>query len=215
MHQGCPDDRAVGAEGYVVDIPHVKAEFLCPREVVAAVALRPAGNTWAHVVATHLLGGVEGKVLHEQRTGTDKAHVALEDVPELRKLVERGVAHKGAEPGDSLLVRQELAVRAFAFVHGLELDNLKRPALVAGTLLKEKDACALVEEMKQDGNRQENRTEHYQHSCAGSDVYGSFEESAVHQEFICLLGHGRANSLGTLRLHPLARSLPLLPKGRP
>lgn len=177
--QGSPDYGAIGAEGDVVDIPHVELEFLSPAEVVSSVTLRPAGDAGAYVVAAHLLGTIERQILHEQRAGANEAHITLKHVPQLGQLVERRVAHEGAEASDSLLVRQQLAVRAFALVHGLEFDNLERLALEAGALLKEKHSCALVEEMEQNGNREKNRTENYQNSGTCRNVDGAFEKTSI------------------------------------
>ena len=39
-------------------------------------------------MASHLLRGVVIEVFHEERAGTDEAHVALEDIPELGELIE-------------------------------------------------------------------------------------------------------------------------------
>ena len=55
----------------------------------AAVDLRPAGDPGLHVEAVELALVVAVDLVAERRPRPDHRHVAADDVPELRQLVER------------------------------------------------------------------------------------------------------------------------------
>ena len=131
----------------MIDIPHVELELFGPRDGVAAVALGPASDAWAHVVATGLLGAVERQVLWQQRPGADKGHVALEHVDELWQFVDRGGAHEAAHTGEALHVGEQGAIGGPLIGHGLELDDFKQLAMQARPLLEKKDTSSLVGKM--------------------------------------------------------------------
>src|SRR5687767_3934374 len=90
--EGEPHDFDVERDGPVFDVVEVELDTLFERGVAApAVYLRPAGDAGLDLVAQHVLRDAVLELLDEERplgTRPDDRHVALEDVPELRQLVE-------------------------------------------------------------------------------------------------------------------------------
>src|SRR5688572_12556986 len=90
--EGQPHDLDVERHRPVLDVVEVVLDALLERGVAApAVHLRPAGDAGLHLVAQHVLRDAVLELLDEERplrAGTDDRHVALEDVPELRQLVQ-------------------------------------------------------------------------------------------------------------------------------
>lgn len=149
----------IGFEGEVVDIPHVELELFGPRDGVAAVALCPAGDAWTHVVAAGLLRAVEREVLRQQGARPNEGHVALDHVDELRQLVDRGGTHKAAHTGETLHVGEQSAIGGPLIGHGLELDDLKQPAMQAWPLLEEEGASPFVGKMEPHGHDKQQRAQ--------------------------------------------------------
>src|SRR5829696_2063437 len=93
-------DQQVGERRAVVDVPYVELDPLVPGERGAAVDLRPAGDPGQHLEAPPLAIGVLLDLVPERRPGTDHAHLAAHDVPQLRQLVDRGAAEHAADASD-------------------------------------------------------------------------------------------------------------------
>src|SRR2546421_2842739 len=72
----------------VLDVPEVELDPLAPGQARATVDLRPAGHPRLHVESAPLARRVPVDLVCERRAWADQAHVAQEDVPELRHLVE-------------------------------------------------------------------------------------------------------------------------------
>ena len=106
-------------------------------------------------VAVVQLGRELGDLLAQRRAGADEAHVALQDVEQLRQLVEARPAQHVADPGDPG-VTGELEQRAGALVVGLhggeaglgvdahraELEHPELAVAQADPLLAEEDRTA-------------------------------------------------------------------------
>ena len=82
-------DFEVERKAPVIDVPDVERELLLPADRVAAVDLRPAGDARPDLEAPGLLGAVEPVLAVNEGPRADVAHLALEHVPQRRKLVER------------------------------------------------------------------------------------------------------------------------------
>ena len=132
----------------MIDIPHVELELLRPADGIAAMALRPASDAGPHVVAAHLLLAVERQILRKERTRPDERHVALEDIPQLRQLVDARGAHETAGRSEPVGVGQKLAVGTPLIRHCLEFQYLENLASLARTRLSEKRTGALIGKMK-------------------------------------------------------------------
>ena len=115
--------------------------FLERRVAAPAVDLRPAGQAGLHLVAQHVLRNAVLELLDEVRAlgaRADDRHVAPEDVPELRQLVEVRPPEEAAERRHArvVLARPDRAGLALGVVqHRAELDDRERLAVEAHALL--------------------------------------------------------------------------------
>ena len=111
----------------MLNVPHVQLEPLFPRERVAPVDLRPAGDPRTHVVTPRLTRRVEGQIFHQQRPRTHETHVAPQDVVELRQLVEAGRTQPTPEGRHALGVARQRFTRT-RLAHRSELVEHERTA---------------------------------------------------------------------------------------
>lgn len=127
---GLDHDDEVFDDAVVLDVHEVVDELVVGRGVVLGEDLREARDAGLDVVAVGVLGVLFRELLDKVRTlgaRADKAHVAVEDVPDLRQLVEAGRADEGPDFRDArVVVRRELRARVFLGVdaHRAELVDL-------------------------------------------------------------------------------------------
>src|SRR5215475_12451709 len=107
-HEREPHDLQIEADRPVLDVVEVVFDALIERRVAApAVHLRPAGQAGLHLVAEHVLRNAMLELLDEMRPfgpRTDDGHVAAQDVPELRQLVQVRAAQEAAKRGYTWIV---------------------------------------------------------------------------------------------------------------
>ncbi len=137
LRQRHKEDLDIQPESTVIHIPDVELEFLFPRERVAAVHLRPAGDAGAHFVAACLFRRVTLEVLHQQRARTHQAHIAFKHIEEFRQLIQAGGAQEAPEAGEALLVGQQLTIGVAQVAHAAELVEPEEPTMQAWALLAE------------------------------------------------------------------------------
>src|SRR5581483_10728683 len=147
------------------DVLEVVRELLRPRRLVALADLGEAGQARPDDEPLPVRGKLGRQLLEEpraDRSRSDEAHVAAEDVPELRDLVELRGAEPAAERGplgvralDELgaEVRAEPALRADP--ERPELDHREDPAAAA-------DALAAVEDRPPAGDEDADRDQRRQ-----------------------------------------------------
>src|SRR4051812_49247761 len=82
------EDLQVDQRRAVLDVPDVELDAVRPRQGGTAVHLRPAGDSREYVEPTPLALVVALDLVPQRRSRSDDAHVAAQDVPELRQLVE-------------------------------------------------------------------------------------------------------------------------------
>lgn len=137
-------------QGAVADVEQVETEFVgqdvaqvgvhdvVGGEQIFFAAVKHAGGTGdARADGKDLAAGLLGPGCDDLRvfgTGTNQAHLADQDVPELRQFVEFGVAQPPAQGGDPFVVfggdaRAGRAARVF--VHRAELEDLEFHAIAA------------------------------------------------------------------------------------
>lgn len=127
---GLDHDDEVFDDAVVFDVHEVVDEFVVRRGVVLGEDLREACDAGLDVVAVGVLGVLRGELLDEVRTlgaRADKAHVAVEDVENLRQLVKARRADEGPDFRDArVVVRRELRARVFLGVdaHRAEFVDL-------------------------------------------------------------------------------------------
>ena len=70
-------------------------------------------------------GAVARQVLHQQWPGANYAHISLDDIDQLRHLIEGSAPDKAAYRCETVGVRQQFAVLIFLVVHRFELHDLE------------------------------------------------------------------------------------------
>src|SRR6266516_3445576 len=156
--EGSRDQRAdVQRHRAVGDPLHVMGELLGHRGLVAAAHLGEAGQARAHDEPLPVGGELTRQLFEEpgpDRTRADEAHVAAENVPELRQFVELHRAEAAAEPRGLRArplneLRAEIRAEPFlgAAPERAELEHLEDPAVAA-------DALAPVEEREAGGEQE-------------------------------------------------------------
>ena len=123
----------------MIDIPCVQFEPAFPRYLVPAVHLRPPCDARPDLVTPALLLGVQGQVLHQQRTRPDETHVAHQDVPQLRQLIQARRAQEPAEPAEPDFVGQRDAMLIAGIAHRSKLVHDERFACESGPHLAKHD----------------------------------------------------------------------------
>lgn len=123
----------------MINIPHIQCEFIFPRQGIAPVDLRPASDARLDLMTAHLLRSVAIQVLHQQGARPDQAHVSLQDVEQLWKLIHAGAAQESPERGEALLIGQETAICIARIGHCAELEQDEGSAVKSGALLTEEN----------------------------------------------------------------------------
>src|SRR5665213_1807318 len=125
---GHPENARVGREAHRIHILHVEPELLFPRQGIAPLHLREAGDSRPHLVTPPLEWRVAGQILRQQRPRSDQAHVPFYHVPELRQFIETAGPQEPAEPRQPLRIRQKIAGRIPLVGHTAELQKQARSA---------------------------------------------------------------------------------------
>src|SRR5690606_1158379 len=108
---------------------------------IRIVELGPAGEAGPHAMAQLVVADLLrqlGDELRPLRARTDQAHVAAQHVPQLRQLVDAGLADEAAHARDACVLlagpdRHAVLLRVRA--HAAELDQAERAAAFADALL--------------------------------------------------------------------------------
>lgn len=159
---GLDHDDEVLDDAVVLDVHEVIDEFVVGCGVVLGEDLCEACDAGLDVVAVGVLGIFRGELLDEVRTlgaRADKAHVAVEDVPDLRQLVEARRANEGTDFRDvRVVVRRELRARVFLGIdaHRAEFVDLVGFAKAARAYLAV-ERGAVVLELNRDGRGEHER----------------------------------------------------------
>ena len=125
-------DPGIEEEGEMLDVPDVEGQAIGPVEIVAAIDLGPAGEAGADAMAKLFALGVIRQIANEQGARSHEAHVAAEDVDQLRQLVQAGGAEEGAESGGALGIGEHAAVGGGLGEHRTEFHEREGGAVEAG-----------------------------------------------------------------------------------
>src|SRR5260370_34413314 len=108
LGEGADEDHDVAPQRPVLDVLVVVAGAGVDGRVTSeTVNLRPAGEPGGKAVPIVVAVDALAEPLHEEgpfRPGTDQRHVALDDAPQLRQLIERQSAQDSAYGGDAGVV---------------------------------------------------------------------------------------------------------------
>src|ERR1700726_1413965 len=112
----------------------------------------------------------------DNRPRPDQAHLALDDVPELRKLIQTHFPQNSSHPGNSRIVLQFLIFSPFLEHSGIlknggllqlfrildhlsELPNPERPAVTTQSALREKYRPSRIQKHKNGNERDDGKTD--------------------------------------------------------
>lgn len=87
----------------MVDVIYIQFELLRPRDVVAAVHLRPTAHARGHVMTMVCLIAIQRKILYYAAgAGPDEGHVSLQYVDKLRQFIDRSRANEFPHLGQAV-----------------------------------------------------------------------------------------------------------------
>lgn len=192
---GLEEVHEVNPDGPVADIPGVHLNAFFVGGVAAAAGLPHAGDAGQdHAVLAEVVA-VALDFFGDNRARTDEAHVALDNVPELRQLVEAGLPEERTELRDARVVLElevlfpflagcgiflEVFLQGFLRVrdHGLELVAREEPAVLADALMREDDV-SLVADGHGDDEADENRRNQETADGRKDEVKNAFEPAVA------------------------------------
>jgi len=170
-------------EAELLHIFTVKLGFDRNLQLVTTVDLSPTGESGTDIVgAVFVALGDEVVLIPKGRTGTDDAHLAGEDTPELGQLVDTELAVDLAHFGDPLAwVCQKVGghIGGSLGVHGAEFGNHEGLFMKANSLLPKKNGAFGV---KFDDERKDQHWKRQNDQAAQRQDYinKSFEEFLIH-----------------------------------
>src|SRR5438445_13332128 len=101
VEDGHPENAEVEPRSPVGDVVEIVLDSFAQGGVAApAVDLGPAGDPGLHAMAGHVIGNGLGELLNKDgslRPGTDQAHVAYQNIDQLRQLVKACASNECAE----------------------------------------------------------------------------------------------------------------------
>src|SRR5215207_2424668 len=142
------EDLQVEERAPVLHVPDVQLDSLLPGKRGPAVDLRPAGDARLHVEAAPLAIRVLLDLVAQGWARPDQAHVAADDVPELRQLVEREPPQDASGPRDAriaLVHGPPGSLLLGAGHHRAELEQLEVLAVPPDAPLPVEDGAAVLE----------------------------------------------------------------------
>lgn len=144
-------DDEVFPDAVVFDVHQIVDEFVIGRGVVLGEDLGQAGDARFDVMAIGVFGVFFFELFDEERpfwAGPDEAHVAVEDVEDLRQFVQAGGADEFADFGNAWIVfRRQLGTGIFFRIdaHGTEFVDLIFLAEAADADLAVENGTAVAE----------------------------------------------------------------------
>src|SRR3954451_20600571 len=142
------EDPQIEQRRSVVDVPDVELDPLGPGQSRSSVDVRPPGHARLPVEPPPLVLRVLLDLVAKRRPWPDHAHVAAEDVPELRQLVERELAQDAADARDPRVARVDREARTLLLGvddHRAELQQLEVRAILADPRLAVENRPAVLE----------------------------------------------------------------------
>nr|CAI0336050.1 hypothetical protein SHINE37_30209 [Rhizobiaceae bacterium] len=190
---GAGDDHEIAHQRPVADIMRVEGDARRIGHVVAPADLPETGEAGAGLEIVDGGGLVELQLVLDHRARPDEAHLAAQDVEELRQLVEAELAQHGADEGHPRIVLQlaggaplliggRIVLQILlqdgiaVFRHGAEFQAAEGRAVIADAAMAVEDAAAVGEfhqrhDHQEDGADDDDGAERHQ------DVEASFRYS--------------------------------------
>ena len=125
----------------------------------------------------------------KRRPRTDKAHIADQDIEDLRQLIHRGLTHKAANLCDSgILVAIEgrtvcIAQIGRVHIHGAQLEHFEVLTVhaAAGSVIEHGATVLQINERSHDNDNQQHKRQGDQ---ADQNIQRSFSEFLIHIKYI-------------------------------
>ena len=177
--EGLKNNLPIHPEAALLDILHVQIHPLFKREVVAVrgdlpVAAQAGGHIQALLFVVAVLLDLAGKC----RAGPNYAHIALQDIPQLRQLIDAGLADKLAHTGNArvfldfehrtihfVLVQKVVQFCFRIRTHGTKLVEPERFAISSNAFLRKNRPGRRVIYHDSDSCCQHHRRQHHQRQC--------------------------------------------------
>ncbi len=192
--EGSEDDFQIKPQADVLEIANVKLNPLVIGHIIAPADLPGAGKAGPHCKIYVAARAIHLKFGNRNRPRANNAHVAQNDVPDLRQLIEAGFAKKIADAGDARVVLQlerGLPFVSRGFVGGQQLfkagfgiwnhrAQLPAPeclAIAANTLVAKKWAGPVAHHRK--GAQQDDREYQRVAKDNNANIKKSFAKAAV------------------------------------
>src|ERR1039458_1026454 len=184
---GAGEDFQVEPERPVVDVLEIELHPLVEADLVASADLPDTGQTRFHGEAAAVPRIVVLPLGWDGRPGADEAHVADENIPELRELVDAGAAQEMPERCDArvvlhledraahLIERLEFRAQHFGIGdHRAELVHREEASVQAAAFLSEKDGAGRSEFDNDGDGQQDQRPENCQPDQGAGNVKQPF-----------------------------------------
>ena len=103
---GAPEEHEIQPDAPVMHVPAVHLHALGIVDITSSAGLPHAGDAGEDGVVLLYIFPIPRNFLLDDGTGTDEAHLALQDVQELGQLIEAGLSKKGAALCDAGIILQ-------------------------------------------------------------------------------------------------------------
>src|SRR6266446_5477812 len=113
----------------MIYIPHVEGKLLLPGKRIPAIHLCPTRYARQDLMAAKLGRGIAIAIVRVERAWSDKTHFTVQDVHQLRKLIETRSSQEAANRRQPLSVGQQLTIVGTGVGHCTKLSDEKRSAL--------------------------------------------------------------------------------------
>jgi hypothetical protein len=156
----------------VFDVPQVELDPLGPGELRATVDLRPAGDPRLDIEAVALMFVLLVELISKRRARADQRHVATNDIPELRQLVEGQPPENATHPRDARVTPIDGVAGTDLFGaddHRAHLEQLEVCAVPADTGLPIEHGTSILE-LYGDCREDEQRSRYQQEERREDDV---------------------------------------------
>ena len=196
MLDGHEQNPKVKPKRPAADVIQVVLDALAERgPATIAVNLRPAGHARRNGVSKVVIGNLGAEAIDEDRPfrpRSDEAHIAVENIDQLRKFVDVCMSQPRADRRAAFVVidRPDRPGSAFGVVpHAPEFPDAKETAPLTDPFLGVKDRPAGRDKDRQGGDEKQRR-EREQSQAGTEDIEQSFEQAPPVQRPRNRRGHG-------------------------
>ena len=180
-------NRKIDLRRAVLDVPDVELDPIGPWERGAPLHLRPAGEPGSDLEPAALVSVVLLDLVAKRRARPDDAHVAAQDVPELRQLVDRRTPENAADARDARVALVDGEPRAELLGpmnHRPQLQELEVGAVLAHSRLPVHHRRSALEP-RSNRRRCEQRAREHQARARDDDVQRAVQRVPFALSHVC------------------------------